>query len=473
MARKRSSHLRTLTLLVALAMLLVRPSVSAAQPDDETEDPDLGDDDDDDADDAEDAEDGDAEDPPPEPEPESESDTETEPESESGGESASESEGEPESASDGAKPEGAADEVDKPPSEDRWSWLRIGAYFKPNFRILYRPNALPKDELDFGFRGSAGVVIDARPFDMWRARLDVVFSDEVLRAVTDVAEEGAVVRKQSVPGSILQDAWVGFQPVNEFGIVAGAMRIPFSLQAQSSNTELVFPNRSEPFRIFQSGSDFGALINTNIADGIFTSSAGVFNGDSLGLGIPGTEERGVVFAFRADVNPFGKFAFGEGDYQRGPFRLGVGGGVLARPITLFDQATGTEPRDAVELRFAASLRMAVRGLYLGAEYFRRQQTNDFSNRPDVADGAYAQLGFFFPVADVIGFEPIARAGFVAFDQTFDPRLVGYLEAGFNVFPVLDAERPDMVRIGLQYFGERRFTEEEEAHGGVVSIQLAF
>jgi hypothetical protein len=140
---------------------------------------------------------------------------------------------------------------------------------------------------------------------------------------------------------------------------------------------------------------------------------------------------------------------------------------------LFDQSTGTEKRDAVELRFAASLRMAVRGLYVAAEYFRRQQTDSFSNRPDVADGAYAQLGVYFPIADVIGLEPIARAGFVAFDQTFDPRLVGYLEAGFNLFPVLDAERPDMVRIGLQYFGERRFTESVEAHGGVASIQLRF
>jgi hypothetical protein len=117
--------------------------------------------------------------------------------------------------------------------------------------------------------------------------------------------------------------------------------------------------------------------------------------------------------------------------------------------------------------------MAYRGLYLGAEYFRRQQANDFSNRPERADGAYAQVGFFFPILDVFGLEPIARTGFVAFDQTFDPRFVGYLEAGLNVLPVLDAERPDMVRVGAQYFGERRFTEEEEAHGAVISAQLRF
>ncbi len=368
---------------------------------------------------------------------------------------------------------GGAFTEDKPPLDDRWSWMKLGAYFKPGFRFLFRPDALPRDRVDYSFRGVVGLVLDARPFKMWRARLDIVFSDEVLRAVTDVTEDGAVVQKQSVPGSILQDAYISFEPVRQFAATVGAMRIPFSLQAQSTNTELVFPNRSEPNRIFQSGSDFGAKVTGKFARGIVSGTLGVFNGDSLGLGIPFTDEQGVVFSGRADINPFGAFAFGEGDYQRGRFRLGVGGGMLARPITLFDQATGTEPRDAVELRFSASLRMAVRGLYVSAEYFRRQQSDSFSNRPDVADGAYAQLGVYFPIRNVIGLEPVARGGFVAFDQTFDPRLIGYLEAGVNVFPVLAAESPDMVRIGLQYFGERRFTEAVEAHGGTVSVQLRF
>jgi hypothetical protein len=28
-------------------------------------------------------------------------------------------------------------------------------------------------------------------------------------------------------------------------------------------------------------------------------------------------------------------------------------------------------------------------------------------------------------------------------------------------------------VSLQYFGERRFTESEEAHGGAIDVQLAF
>lgn len=360
----------------------------------------------------------------------------------------------------------------KPP-EDRWSWLELGAYFKPGFRFLVRPEAVPRDEVEYELRGSAGLQLEATPFEMWHARLEVEFSDEVVRAVTDVEEEGELVEKQSIPGSILQEATVSFLPTSFLTLKAGAMRIPFTLQEQSSNTELTFPTRSEPNQVFQSGSDFGALVSADVGDGIFIPSAGVFNGDSLGLGLRDTDERGVVVSIRADVNPFGAFPFAEGDHERGPFRLGLGYGMLIRPVTLYDAETGTEARSALELRFSGSLRMAVRGVYVVAEYFRRQRTDDFTSRADVADGAYTQLAVFFPVHRVLALEPIARLGFVALDQTFDPRLVGYLAAGVNLYPVFDAEEPDMVRVSLQYFGERRFTEEEEAHGGAFDVQLAF
>jgi hypothetical protein len=294
----------------------------------------------------------------------------------------------------------------------------------------------------------------------------------VVEAVTNVEEEGELVETESVPGSILQEATVSFLPTSFLTMKAGAMRIPFTLQEQSSNTELTFPTRAEPNEVFQSGSDFGALVAADVK-GIFLPSVGVFNGDSLGLGLRDTDERGVVISIRADVNPFGEFPFAEGDTGRGKFRLGLGYGMLIRPVTLYDADTGTESRSALELRFSGSLRMAVRGLYVVAEYFRRQRNDDFTSRADVADGAYAQVGFFFPIGHVLGLEPIARIGFVAVDQTFDPRLVGYLAAGVNVYPVVDAEDPDMVKVSLQYFGERRFTESEEAHGGAIDVQLAF
>jgi len=200
----------------------------------------------------------------------------------------------------------------------------------------------------------------------------------------------------------------------------------------------------------------------------------VFNGTSLGLRRQNVEPRGITGAFRADVNPFGKFTHeGEGDPKRGPFRLGAGFGLMFTPATLFDSRTGTEPRSVYDLRFAASLRMAIRGAYLAAEYFRRQQVDDFSSRPEVADGAYAQVAVFIPLVDWFGLEPIFRAGFVADDQTFDPRLTGNIDAGFNLYPKADADPPDQVKLTLLYLGERRFSESEEAHGGAISVLLKF
>jgi hypothetical protein len=267
---------------------------------------------------------------------------------------------------------------------------------------------------------------------------------------------------------------VSFIPHPVIALKAGILRIPFTLQQQSANSDTMFPRRSGPNDLFLSGADLGALAEGTFADGIFVTSLGVFNGASLGLRDPDVELRGLVLAFRADVNPFGAFLCDcEGDPKRGPFRLGVGGGLLFGPATIFDAKTGTEPRQIYDVRFSASLRMAVRGLYVATEYFRRQQVDDFSFRPEVADGAYAQVGFFIPLGQGFGLEPMIRAGFVAEDETFDPRLTGWIDAGLNFYPLADEEEPDAVKLTILYNGQRRFTEQEEAHGGTIAVLLKF
>ena len=128
---------------------------------------------------------------------------------------------------------------------------------------------------------------------------------------------------------------------------------------------------------------------------------------------------------------------------------------MIRPVTLFDDRSGTEPRTAVDFRVSASLRMAYRGIYLAAEYFRRQQTDDFSSRTELADGAYTQVAYYFRTVDWLAFEPIARAGFVAEDQTFETRLTGYTEGGFSVYPTADAENPAQMKVSFLYLGAPR------------------
>ncbi|MEM6788479.1 MAG: porin [Myxococcota bacterium] len=367
-------------------------------------------------------------------------------------------------------------------------WVKVGGYLNAGFGFTLVPQALPRDEITFGFFGRAGLVVDARPYEMWRGKLNIIFDAEALRTLTDADlvdtnGDGSLDRifltRAQIPGNIIQDAWVAFEPTDWFYVRAGGMRIPFTLQQQSSNTATLFPNRSRPNEQFLSGADFGAQTGVDAFDGILLASAGVFAGTSLGLNVGegtgpvNTTGRGVVFSGRVDVNPFGDFPLGEGGPFRRDFRLGVGVGTLVRPLTLFDVNTGTEPRSLGDLRLAASIRMAWQGVYLSVEYFRRQQTDSISFRPESAEGGYAQAGYFFPLTDAVGLEPIARVGFVDEDQTFDPRLIGYLAGGLNLYPVTDVGKGDGVRLTVQYLGQRRFTEVEEAHAVQAALRFKF
>jgi hypothetical protein len=360
--------------------------------------------------------------------------------------------------------------------------VEIGGYLKPGFGFRFRPQALPKDKYEYGFFGDATLEVTAKPFKMWEANVAVDFSTEALRAVTDVAIfdlqgdgsiDGVQFSTDAVPGAVLQEATVSFIPHETVTMALGVTRIPFTLAQQAGNSELMFATRAEPNEVFLSGSDFGFTVTGNFWKGRFVPAVGVFNGDSLGLSIAETEARGVVISARVDGNPLGGFDDGEGDYARGKFRIGFGAGAMVRPATLYDKTTGAEPHSVIDARFSGSLRVSVRGFYFVAEYFRRQQKDDFSSRPEAADGAYGQVGYFFRAGESFGLEPIARLGFVARDRTFETRLTGYVDGGINLLPVATAPQPDDVKVQLSYKGERRFTEREEAHGVLASVQLKF
>lgn len=364
--------------------------------------------------------------------------------------------------------------------EDEPCAVCLSGYIIPGFGLRVRPDALPRDRLEHGFFGTAGLVATGKPADHWTGIVHLVLGaahsafQKKLGVLTDVEIGATVVETRSYLTKLyIEEATVAFDPIDWFGAKAGVMRIPFTLQAQSANSALMFPERSGPNEVFLTGSDIGLLAYSNIGDGIFTPSIGVFHGNSLGLTFDFVDASEVVLAARVDVNPFGSFPFDEGGVQEGDFRLGAGFGFLYRPATLYDRSTGYEFTSIHDLRMAASLRMAVAGLYVGAEYLRRQQVDDFTSRPQVADGAYAQLSYYWHLAEPVALEPIARVGFVGEDQAFDPRLTGWIDAGMNFYPAADAERPNAVRLALQYLGERRFTEQEEAHGGMVSARLIF
>ena len=66
-----------------------------------------------------------------------------------------------------------------------------------------------------------------------------------------------------------------------------------------------------------------------------------------------------------------------------------------------------------------------------------------------------------------------RFGRLIEDETFAPRTTQWVETGMNYYPGQRSEDPNAVRFTLQYTGENRITEQENAHGVVALIQLVW
>src|SRR4029078_12477023 len=84
----------------------------------------------------------------------------------------------------------------------------------------------------------------------------------------DNTPDAIVVSQQRIelPGKLLEEATVSFQPHPVVAVRGGVLRIPFTVQQQSPNTQLLFPNRSQPNEVFVSGSDLGALVDGNVGE---------------------------------------------------------------------------------------------------------------------------------------------------------------------------------------------------------------
>ncbi|MBW2459690.1 MAG: hypothetical protein JRI68_34690, partial [Deltaproteobacteria bacterium] len=188
---------------------------------------------------------------------------------------------------------------------DEFPRLDLGGHIRGGFGFRIRPEALPRDELDYGFFGVGGIAIDAWPFEMWRAKLHLEFNPSAIETSTDLGlfaleydgeVDGLSWVTRRHDGLSIQEATAAFIPSEMFQIKAGITRIPFSLQQQSKNTELMLSKRSPPNEKFLRGGDIGAIARGDFGDGLVRVSLGVFNGGSLGLRVADAVARGVVFA---------------------------------------------------------------------------------------------------------------------------------------------------------------------------------
>lgn len=352
--------------------------------------------------------------------------------------------------------------------------LAFSGYVKPSLELTYRPGALPRDQWSAGLESTvAGLQLHGTPFTQWSYDVIVEVGGKGLPVIAhidpvdtdgDGNPDDVTTTETRLLGLRIENATVTWRPSGGWKLALGQMRIPFTVQHQSANTALMFPTRSGPNELFLPGTNLGILGAWEVSRGQqLVISSGLFNG--IDLTQVGTDRRGALLTLRADYNAMGPFPFGESDTTRGPLRVGIGAGFIYYPSMLYD-TSGFEGTFSQDFRGSVSLRFAYRGLYVQTEAMRRQATDTLSNRGDVTTGAYAQAAFYLP----FGLEPAARIGYTIEDQTFDPRRTVYTEAGANLY-LRPRANPQSLKLSLHYVGELRVSEQDEAHGALVQLQL--
>jgi hypothetical protein len=396
----------------------------------------------------------------------------------------------PEPVPDPELPIGELAPAAQPPPEasDERRGLKLQGYIQPALGVRYRPDGVPRDQWQFGADATRiGVELGGSPIEGWFYNLHLVIGGEILSPLIDVAVVDRVgdgspndidATFQHTPGIGFEEAIIGYALGDAANVKLGQMRIPFTVQHQSPNTSLMFPQRSGPNEVFLKGRDIGALASAGF--GHLKASAGVFNGTGTTpfAGAPidpscgcNRVVRGMMYAGRIDVSPLGEFPLGVRARSDQPLRVGVGAGVLYFPFSTFDNSGFSNAR-VRDLRASASLRLAAAGLTAQAEVLRRQQTDSLSFRPIIATGGYGQLSYYVPLTSDFGFAPIARWGATLEDQSFDARTTYWTEAGLTLYVHPDTGNPrDEVRVTIHYLDERRITEGENAHGLIAQLQV--
>ena len=352
--------------------------------------------------------------------------------------------------------------------------VKFGGYVAPVFKAISRPSARPIDQQRVGMDGSrAGLVFTGKVAPPWSFRIHLVIGSDTFPALTSAepvdtdnnsTTDAIETSSEQAIGNIVEEATAKYQPIKQFNIRAGRMRIPFTSQSQSPTTALMFPERAKPNEVFLEGTDLGGLLEMNLFDGRILGSTGMFNG--TGTSVDAGAKKGVLYTGRVDINPLGSFGFRETSEWQGPFRVGVGAGIVYNPFTAYDNS-GYPTVRVNDTRTSLSGRLAFYGLYVSGEYMRRQQLDSMSSRPVWATGWYGQSGWILP----LGLEPVFRMGEVIEDQSFDPRKTRWINAGLNLYPAHKANRPDRVKLSAHYLSENRITEGEKARGFATMAQI--
>lgn len=363
------------------------------------------------------------------------------------------------------------DPVEAPPSTPEAAPKRVNVvyYLIPTGSFSSQSQAVPRDKLVYGVISSRfGLLVAARPFAKWIAIGHVGFDASYVRQ--GVGGATAIGNGSFIASVPVEEASLGYEPLDWLALKIGHMRLPFSLAQSVIITGQMFPTRPGPSAVFNVGADDGLLVSVHALEKRLAFSLGAFNGGSLALETPGTTSVGPVLSAFVEADPLGEMAPAENDVDRGPLRAAVAFGGLLRSGDLYD-ATGYGSTGFRDARASASIRMSLRGFFFQAEYLRRVQTDDLSLRPAKAIGTYGELSYYVPVESV-AFAPIARVGYSQVGDAEDAtRSSTTYEAGFSFFPEAKSDEPDALRLILHYSYELRKPFRETSHAVVANAQI--
>lgn len=356
------------------------------------------------------------------------------------------------------------------------SRVDVDGYVLPQFEYVSLPSALPRDQTQYGARGSrAGFALHGTPIEGWSYLVHVVVfpagtESLALLSPTPTPPASSVTVSTATGTAIdVEEATVTYRPVEWYLAKLGVVRIPFSPAEETPVPAQMFPFRAAQTTAFQNGADVGFLNTLPLFDARLQANVGVFLGSSLGTFSPTETVRGVAVAGSIEAHPLGAMSLREGDEKRGPLRVALGGGAIYRAATSYD-ATGYEASHFADSRVDVSVRASWRGLYVQGEYLRHLQTDDLSGRPVVDSGGYGEASYYQPVGPV-ALEPLFRAGTLSANEQFAERSFTSYEGGLAFYPNAGIEEPWRLRVLAEYIHAAVSPLTEIEHEGLVQLQL--
>lgn len=352
--------------------------------------------------------------------------------------------------------------------------VSLGGFVRPAFNLTVRDTPIPENQLRARLTSSAaGLIIQGSPIEQWSFRIyflaggrtqSVLTSSRPVDQDNDGGFDSVTTTTAQVLRDISREASVSWHANETFTVKAGQMPIPFTSNAQSSDTKLLFTERASPTGVFLADDDLGGIVQGSFGDKAVRTSLGLFNGTGIN-----PDARGVLYLARVDIATLGVLSFDETDPSETDPQVSIGGGVMWHPYRTFDGA-GYQRTTVNDLRATASARFAVMGFSAALEGLFRHASDPLTLRPRIAAGGYAQLGWL----SAVGVEPIVRGGITVEDLDIAARDTVWTDLGMNYYPGTNEEGlTDRVKVTVAYQGEYRLTEGESAHGATAAVQLRF